>query len=54
MKIMADSVDLFGSVTSAFSGFSTDLLGLAGIGVGVALVAWGVPRGVRFIKKLAG
>lgn len=51
---MEGATDIFAAVTSAFGGFETQLLGLAGIGVAVALVVWGVPRGVRFVKKLAG
>lgn len=47
------ATDMFSSVTTAFTGFGDTLLPLAGIGVGVALVIWGVPKGVGFIKKLA-
>lgn len=53
MNKLAEGADLMAPVVSAFTGFETQLLGLAGIGIGVALVAWGIPRGVRFIKKLA-
>lgn len=40
-------------INTAVSGFTDQLWLIAPVGLGVMLVVWGVPRGVRFLKSLA-
>lgn len=41
------------AIAAAFADVNTDMLPLVGTGVGIALLFWGAPKGVGFIKKLA-
>lgn len=48
-----DMSDLTNAVSTAFTGYDEAVLGLAGVGVGIALVLWGVPKAVGFVKRVA-
>lgn len=50
---MGEGVDLTAAVSTAFAGVQGQLLGLTATGVGIALVLWGVPKAVSFVKRLA-
>ncbi len=40
-------------ISTAVAGFTDQLWLIAPIGLGVMLIVWGVPKGVRFLKSLA-
>lgn len=40
-------------ITTALADYKTELLAVAAIGLGLAVIVWGIPRGWRFVKKMA-
>lgn len=41
------------AVSAAFADVVTDMTPLIAVGVGIALLFWGAPKAVGFVKKLA-
>lgn len=51
---VGEAPDIIAPVTAGFSGFAVAIMALAATGIGIRFVLWGLPRGVRFVQKLAG
>lgn len=45
--------DVASTITTAISGFDTQLLTVAGAGIGLAVIVWGVPKALGFFKRTA-
>ncbi len=52
--LAAASTDIGSVVTSAFtaSGFVGAIGAIAGVGIGAAVLLWGIPKGVSFLKRV--
>lgn len=42
-----------GAIGTVFDGFADQLWLVAPIGLGIALISWGLPKGIAFAKKVS-
>lgn len=50
---MGDLTPFVSQVTKAVAEFTPQVIGVAGVGVGLALVFWGVPKLISVFKRTA-